>query len=114
MFKVSGRISTKTGFAPVKIIELIVEANVIGVVITSSFFFKFKLIKDRCNAAVQEFTDIACFIFFNFENLFSKFWVTLPVPSQKDLITLLTELISLASTNGFPNEMNFLDDTEDI
>ena len=39
--------STKTGFAPMSKIELIVEQKVIGVVITSSPFFNPKEIRDK-------------------------------------------------------------------
>ena len=43
--------------------QLIVEQKVMGVVITSSFFFKFKLFKDKKIADVQELTEKENFVF---------------------------------------------------
>ena len=63
ILKVSGLISAKIGFAPIMAIELIVDAKVIGVVITSSPILTPQYIKDRCNAAVHEFTETANLLF---------------------------------------------------
>ena len=52
-------ISTKMGFAPLCIIELTVEQNVIPVVITSSLAFRLQLNKLKCKAEVAEDTAIA-------------------------------------------------------
>ena len=47
IFKLFKSISAKTGFPPACTILLIAEQNVSGEVIISSFFFNFKLIKDK-------------------------------------------------------------------
>ena len=59
ILKLLGSISAKIGLAPANIIELIVEAKVIGVVITSSLFSMPQYNNDKCNAAVHELTERA-------------------------------------------------------
>ena len=59
IFIVAGSISAKTGVAPAWMIELTVEQKVMEVVITSSPSFKSRVIKLKCNAAVQELTAMA-------------------------------------------------------
>ena len=59
IFILSGLISTNTGFAPTLTMTFAVEANVIGVVITSSPVPIPRVSRLRCNPAVQEFTALA-------------------------------------------------------
>ena len=65
IFKVLRSISTRTGVAPTCKIVLIVEQKVNGVVITSSPFFILRDIKDKCKAAVHEFTASENEFFYN-------------------------------------------------
>ena len=58
-----GLISTRTGLASTKSIELTVEQNVIGVVMTSSPYLIPREISDKCNAAVHEFKDKVYLLF---------------------------------------------------
>ena len=64
-------ISTKTGFAPTFIIALATETHVLATVITSSFFFIFKIFNEISIASVP-LAHVA--IYFDFTTFFNLFY----------------------------------------
>jgi hypothetical protein len=80
---------------------------VYGVVSTSSPRWRPIASSARCNAAVQEFTAIACFTFTAFANADSNCFVFGPVVIHADSKTSLTSRSSVSSISGRANGKYF-------
>ena len=99
--------SANTGFAPVKIIALTVEAKVIGVVITSSPGPTPSAISAQCSPAVAEFTESACGAPKYSANSRSKRSVFGPIASQPLRMESATSAIASSPMLGFANGRKF-------
>ena len=102
--KVSGSMSTNTGFAPVYKMELPVAANVNGVVITSSPSPIPAAKRATCNAEVPELVAIPYFAPTYFANSSSNSITLGPCAIIPDFITSITAFISSSSITGLAIE----------